>query len=788
MNAAQMGLATTEHNIANASTPGYTRQQVMLGSRAGQQTGSGFVGQGVDVTGVIRIYDAFLNTQVLQEQNQASYLTAYHSAMTQIDNLIADPIAGVSPAMQSFFESLNGVANNPESVPARQTMLGNSQLVVNRFQAIDQRLTDIANGLTGQIASSVNSVNNYAQQIATLNGSIKRATASGQGQQPNDLIDQRDQLITKLNQEIKTTVLQQSDGTVSVFAGSGQALVVDEQAMRLQVIQSVNDPSKVDVAYINNGRTIALQQSSLQGGNLGAYLTFRDQTLEPARNALGRVALGMAASINQQNQFGQDLNGAAGGPLFNAASPRVDKNANNNSTSGVPTVTISNVADLTTSDYQLRFTGGTSYTLLRVSDNVTRNFSSLPQTVDGMTIAAPATVAVGDSFLIRPTANGARDIRLATTDPAKIATALSQRAVASISATTPVGNTATVAGMTVSTPTNTNLTNPVSITFIDATSYNVTGAVPAPTNPVSYIAPANITYNGWTMQFGGAAPAAGDVFNVGANSGAAKVNTGALNLNPVSINFTGANAFDVVEMRGTPPSAVTIGSVAGYVAGTDISYNGWTVQIAGVPATGDVFNVAKGSNAGAMMATPASANAGTGSISGGTLSPQPFTIMFNDPATSYTVSGATPAVVGTVPYTTGQDISYNGWTIQVTGAPAAGDVFSFAPNTNASGDNRNGLLLAGLQTQNLMANGTASLQGVYSQLVGEIGSKTNEMAVTSTAQANMVVQTVAAQQSVSGVNLDEEAANLIRYQKAYQAAAKAMQIAQTMFDAIMAIK
>ena len=114
MNAAQVGLATTQHNIANASTPGYTRQQVLLGSRAGQQTGGGFVGQGVDVTGVIRVYDEFLNTQVSQEQNQASYLAAYHSAMKQIDNLIADPAAGASPAMQSFFEALNGVANNPE--------------------------------------------------------------------------------------------------------------------------------------------------------------------------------------------------------------------------------------------------------------------------------------------------------------------------------------------------------------------------------------------------------------------------------------------------------------------------------------------------------------------------------------------------------------------------------------------------------------------------------------------------------------------------------------------------
>ena len=627
MNAAQIGLATAEHNIANASTPGYTRQQVLLGSRAGQQTGGGFVGQGVNVAGVIRIYDEFLNTQVSLEQNQASYLTAYHSAIRQIDNLIADPAAGASPAMQNFFEALNGVANNPESMPARQTLLGNAQFAVNRFQAIDQRLTDIANGLTGQIANSVNLVNSYAQQISVLNGNIKRATASGQGQQPNDLIDQRNHLISKLNQEIKTTALQQSDGTVSVFAGNGQALVVDERAMRLQVVQSASDPSKVDIAYVNNGKITALQQSSLQGGSIGAYLAFRDQTLEPARNALGRVALGMAVSINQQNQLGQDLNGAPGGNLFNAAAPRVDKNANNHSASGVPGVTIADVAGLTASDYQLRFDGAAGYTLLRLSDNVTTSYAILPQTVDGMTITAPVPVTAGDSFLIRPTAYGARDIALATNDPAKIATAAPIRATAALANT----GTAKISSGTVNAPPppNANLKNNVTVAFIDATHFTVTD------------------------------------------------NTSA-------------------------------------------------------------------------------------------------TVLVAAPGTLYD-----PNV--------GATLTFNGWTTQITGTPVAGDVFNTASNTNATGDNRNALLMAGLQTQNLMANGTVSLQGIYSQLVGEIGAKTNELAVTSLAQTNMVAQTVAAQQEVSGVNLDEEAANLIRYQKAYQAAAKAMQIAQTMFDAIMSI-
>ena len=626
MNAAQLGLATTEHNIANASTPGFSRQQIVLGSRAGQQSGSGFIGQGVDVTGVRRIYDEFLNTQVQLEQNRASYLSTYHTSLQQIDNLVADPVAGASPAIQGFFDALNGVANNPESVPARQTLLSNAQFVVNRFQSIDQRLTDIANGLTSQIASSVNTVNSYAKQIAALNGNIKRLTALGQGQQPNDLIDQRDLLIGKVNQEIKTTALKNSDGTVSVYIGNGQPLVVDEQAMQLLTVQSPSDPGKVEVVYNNNGKTSALQQSSLQGGNLGAYFDFRDQSLEPSRNALGRVALGMAASINQQNQLGQDLNGASGGNLFNAVSPRVDRNTNNDPASGVPSVTIANIAGLTTSDYQLKFDGA-KYTLLRLSDNVTTSYATLPQTVDGMTINAPVPVAAGDSFMIRPTANAARDIALVTNDAARIAAAAPMRTAAALANS----GTANISSGTVNAPppADANLRNDVTITFIDSTHFTVTD------------------------------------------------NTAA-------------------------------------------------------------------------------------------------TVLVAAPGTLYD-----PNV--------GATLSFNGWTTQISGSPVVGDVFNVVANTNATGDSRNVLLMAGLQTQNLMANGTASLQGVYGQLVGDVGAKTQEFGLISQAQDNMLAQTVASQQAVSGVNLDEEAANLIRYQKAYQAAAKAMQIAQTMFDAILAM-
>jgi flagellar hook-associated protein 1 FlgK len=628
MNAAQIGLATTEHNIANASTPGYTRQEVQLSPRAAQQSGAGFVGEGVSVAGVKRIYDQFLNTQVLQEQTQASYLGTYYSVMKQIDNLVADPTAGASPAMQSFFDATNGVANNPESIPARQVLLGSAQFVANRFQAIDQRLADIAEGLNGQIIGSVNTINTLAKQISALNGNIKRATAASLGlQEPNDLINQRDQLITQLNKEIRVSVQNMPDGTANVSIGNGQVLVIDEQVTNLRVVTSSSDPSKLDVAVRSGGVNVPLQQNSLQGGNLGAYIAFRDQSLDPARNALGRVALGLAVSVNQQNQMGLDLRGVAGGNIFTVSTPQVISNANNSGTASV-LATISDVGALTTSDYELRYDGA-NYRVVRLSDNTVTSLGSpaLPATftVDGITVSLTAGANAGDRFLIKPIEGGARDIAVAVNDPVRIAAAAPMRGNATIANT----GSGKISSGVVNTPLplDPNLQNTVTVTFIDATHFTVDD-------------------------------------------------------NTLATSLAGATLYD--------PDA-----------GATVSFNGWTVQITGTPSTNDTFTVSR--------------------------------------------------------------------------------------NTNATGDNRNALLMSGLQLQNLMDNGTASLQSAYGALIGDVGAKTHELEVTSKAQDTMTAQTVASQQSVSGVNLDEEAANLLRYQKAYQAAAKAMSIAQTMFDALLSI-
>ena len=617
--AAQVGLNTTGHNIANAATPGFSRQVVVQNAALPQNFGFGFMGQGTEISTVKRVYNEYLGIQTQSAQASKSGLDSYYTQIKQIDNLLADPSSGLSPALQDFFSGIQEMASNPTAIPSRQAALSSADTLVARFQSLAGRLDEMRQGVNSQIQSSVSVINTYAEQIANLNDAIGKAQRAS-GQPANDLLDQRDQLVLDLNKEIKATVVKQGDGDYNVFIGNGQPLVVGVTTSRLTNMTSPTDPSKTEVAYqSSNGSTVIVGEAGLVGGKLGGLIEFRSKTLEPAQNALGRVAIGLASTVNAQHRLGQDLNGNLGGDLFTLATPVVTASSLN---SGGATVSasIGNVNALTTSDYRLQY-DGTNYTVTRLSDNTTFPPGALPQTVDGVTLSVSGLPATGDNFLIRPTVNGASGLGVAITDPALLAAAAPIRTAATTGNT---GSGAISAGsVNTPPPPNANLQQPVTITFTSATTFDVTGT-----------------------------------------------GTG----NPVGVS-----------------------------------------------------------------------------------------------------------------YTPGGTITYNGWSATISGAPAAGDSFTVGPNTSGVGDNRNALLLGALQTANTLGNGTASYQGAYSQFVSQIGNKTRELEVTSSAAGKLLSEATLSVQNESGVNLDEEAANLLRYQQAYQAAGKVMQIASQLFDVLLTI-
>ena len=409
LTAAQVGINTTGHNIANASTPGYNRQVVVQSAALAQNFGFGFLGQGTQVSTVQRVYSEHLATQVQNAQSGKTGLDTYYAQIRQINDMMADPTAGVSPALQDFFASVQNLSNNPASVPAR-------------------RLTEIEQGINSQVLSSVSVINTYAQEIATLNDAIGKAQRAS-GQPPNDLLDKRDQLVLELNKEVKATVVKQGDGDYNVFIGNGQPLVVGTRASPLVAVTSPTNAQRIEVGYrASNGSTVVVGDAGFVGGKLGGLLQFRSETLNAAQNALGRVAIGLASTFNAQHQAGFDLAGVAGGSFFNQAAPVVGASTTNTGTASIG-ASITSAGQLTTSDYHLSY-DGTQYTVTRLSDNTATNYPSLPQTVDGVQISLTGGApAAGDYFLIRPTAKGAAGFSVALTDPADIAAASAPGAV-----------------------------------------------------------------------------------------------------------------------------------------------------------------------------------------------------------------------------------------------------------------------------------------------------------------------------------------------------------------------
>lgn len=423
--AAQAGVSTAGQNIANASTPGYSRQSVLQMATTPQALGYGYLGQGVQVTEVQRVYNDYLGTQLVSAQSGSSQLGVQYTQIQQIDNMLADPTAGLSPAMQDFFNSLQDMSSFPADAPARQTVLSNAQALTARFQDLQGRLEDIRQGVNLQITGSVQTINQTAQRLVALNQAIDRAQSITSGKPANDLLDQRDQLIRDLAKEIKVTVARQ-DGQYNVSIGNGQPLVTGATAHALKVVASSTDPTRLEVAYDTSGQQSIMSSDNLAGGALGGLLAFRSQTLEPTQNAIGRIALGLSSAINAIN-VGVDASGTplvGGKPFFSSPDMRALGSSNNNKTNKAEiTVHLADVASLTTSDYRLQYLDS-KYTLTRTSDNsVISSDLKLGDSVEGFKLTLSGVAIEGDEFLIRPTAYVAGSLSVAIANTNDIAAA-----------------------------------------------------------------------------------------------------------------------------------------------------------------------------------------------------------------------------------------------------------------------------------------------------------------------------------------------------------------------------
>lgn len=548
-----VALQTTGNNIANANVQGYSRQRVEFSAAQSRPVLGGFVGMGVDVKTITREYDSLRAREATQTQSVAKMDEARLRGLEQIEKVFPVGEAGLGQAASGFLNSLADVVSRPTDIPARQVALARAGDAVSRFREAAQRLDDAQKAINESVDAEVAMVNQLATGIADVNGRMARMQVL---QYPmNDLLDERERLLVRLNELVQTSNYTGDDGSLQVLLPGGHILVNGDRANRMQRVPDPDDSSRSALECADQRTSRAVDAGALAGGSLAGWIRVQNEDLVDARNEVGRMAAAFSSAVNEQQANGIDLRGVNGGPIFATAEPRVVPATTNQRTvtgafvSNV-TLTVTDATQLAASDYALRQESG-AWTLTRLSDGFVRTVADGDE-VDGFRISlgSPAPAAT-DRFTLQPVGNAASSIRRALDDPRGLAAA-SPVAVQAASANT---GTATVESLRATSPAfDPTLAMKIVFTDDDGT-YEVrdgndaliapAGRKWVPGQPI-VMPDATVTQNGvsrevdgFEMQLSGV-PRQGDVFQVTRNAYPGSSNGNALAmLNLRDVTFVG---------------------------------------------------------------------------------------------------------------------------------------------------------------------------------------------------------------------------------------------------------
>ncbi|WP_236211703.1 flagellar hook-associated protein FlgK [Metapseudomonas otitidis] len=603
----QTSLTTTGHNISNVNTPGYSRQQTVQQTNIPQFTGGGYIGSGSQVTDVRRLASEFLTSQLRTATSQNSELQAFKSQIEQLDSLLSSTTTGISPALKSFFTSLQTASQDPASLAGREAVLSQAKSLSDTFNTLYRQFDKQNEQINSQLGALTTQINSLAASVASYNDAIAKARSNGA--EPNDLLDAREEAIRQISTMVGVKTLEQKDGTLSLFIGTGQPLVVGNAASTLKASPGVNDPSRYQVELMTGGVS-QIVTDQVTGGEMGGLIAYRDTALDQSYNALGQLAITISDTVNKQLGQGLDLAGRAGSPLFadinstQAASLRVLAATTNTGTaSGI--LNITNTSQMTASDYRLDF-DGTNFTALRLSDSAsmtvtvtgtgpyTLSFADASGVNQGFQVQLSALPAAGDRFTLQPTRRGAADFGETLQSADQLAFAGSARA----EATTNNRGTGTIGQ-----PSLVNGPSPIDITDLqdlfgttgrkltfDSTTNTLTGTLP-PGATLSYVSPSTTaltpgqtntlrlnytdpsTNNSYTYEFTlSGIPQSGDSFTLAFNTKGTADNRNGLALvglqtkQTVNIGATSATYNDsysaLVEKVGALTSQVRVNAAA----------------------------------------------------------------------------------------------------------------------------------------------------------------------------------------------------------------------------------
>jgi flagellar hook-associated protein 1 FlgK len=499
MFAAYAQLQTTGQNISNANTPGYSRQQVSLGTATGQYTGAGFFGRGVTVQSVTRATNIFLTAQVAATRSTAASDAARLGMLEQLERVFAIGQGGLGFAATSLFNAFSDLAAAPADLSARQAVLARAEDFASLARSNSDQIEMLQANVVNDVRNSVQDVNAMAAQVANLNSQIVSALATSHT--PNDLMDARDTLIAKIGEKLEVQTINSSDGSVSVFVGGGQSLVLGGQSNKLVARRDAMDPSRVALSISVPGFETPLVESQLGAGSIAGLITFQNQDLTDARNRLGQLVASLGAAMNQQQSFGIDLAGQPGGPLFTMGAPVALPRSTNGVPAGQVDLAVTDPTVLKASEYLLEedLSAPGTWVATRLSDGYRHTgLTGAGEVIDGFSVTFSAPPQAGDKFLLKPVSTAAMNAATAITNPRGIAAAspLQAATVAANTGTMSIGNFDIVAAPSVA-------YGPLTVQFTSASGdYDILdGGVAVASGTWDGSAP--IQYNGFALKLKG---------------------------------------------------------------------------------------------------------------------------------------------------------------------------------------------------------------------------------------------------------------------------------------------
>ena len=535
LNANQQALTTVGHNIANVNTPGYSRQTVYTNALHGQNMGNGFIGKGVQVATVMRNYSALLNRQSNAANAIHAADTSRLQGLMQMQDVFKGGDGSLGAAVTNMMNAFVDVQAAPSDATGRNVVLTRMSELAARFHAASNMLEEQDYSTAQQLRNNALLVNDKASQVARLNNEISRALATGH--QPNDLLDARDQVIREINQYVQTTQVAADDGSISLFVGGSQALVLGINSGQLSVEETKEYPGSQRMAlYFSQpgGQQLELTAAMVGGGEIAGLLKFRNEDLAEGRNLLGRLAMTIGHELNLQNQRGLTLNGQQGGALFSLPSTSTgygNITGYSNIGPGAATTQVMDASQLKPSEYRLVFEGSpVAPVLTRMSDGKVFNATSTPPLnmgnlatgfdADGLRFIVPAaTLAAavsGNSMLFKPFSTAASEIEALVHNPDELAAASALTANINKNNTGKLQLTQVGANDFTAIPAT---QDPVRLTFDGAgqVTYQIydhlSSTWSAASAPMDYTPGQPITINGWSITLTGT-PAAGDTVDV----------------------------------------------------------------------------------------------------------------------------------------------------------------------------------------------------------------------------------------------------------------------------------